>query len=274
MKNIITPLIVIAATVFVPSLCPAAELVLIKGGQFTMGSPADEPWRKKDEAQHHVTLRDFYIASHEVTQEQYKELTGSEPGAFTGANLPVENVTWFEAVQYCNALSQKEEMTPAYTVSGAGDAMTVTWDRSANGYRLPTEAEWEYAARAGTGTPFNTGENITPDQANYYSTYPYYEDGPRGPYRERTVPVGSFKPNAWGLYDMHGNVWEWCWDRYGLYAPEAQTDPAGPAEGTFRVNRGGGWNDFGKHIRSAYRAAHIPSNRTFNIGFRVARDAG
>lgn len=277
MKNLIAPCIILAAFLVAPSLCQAAELVRIKGGQFLMGSPAGEPWRKKDEAQHSVTLRDFYIARYEVTQAQYRELTGSEPGTFKGTDLPVENVTWFEAVQYCNALSQKERLTPAYTINGAaggsGGGMTVTWDRGANGYRLPTEAEWEYAARAGTNTPFNTGENITPDQANYYSTYPYHEDGPRGPYRERTVPVGSFQPNAWGLYAMHGNVWEWCWDRYGAYSPEAQTDPAGPAEGTFRVNRGGGWNDFAKHIRSAYRAAHTPSNRTFNIGFRVARNA-
>lgn len=272
MKNFFVPLIISAAAVFSPALCPAAELVLIKGGTFTMGSPAGEAWRKKDETQHRVMLRDFYIGRHEVTQEQYKELMGSEPGMFKGSNLPVENVTWFEAAQYCNALSKKEGLTPAYAVSGSGDTMTATWDRNANGYRLPTEAEWEYAARAGTGGPFNTGGNITPDQANYYSTYPY-EDGPRGLYRERTVPVGSFQPNAWGLYDMHGNVWEWCWDRYGAYPSEEQTCPAGPSEGAFRVNRGGGWNDFAKHIRSAYRAAHSPVNKTFNIGFRLARNA-
>lgn len=292
MKTSLIPIIMAAAVFFAPALCQAAELmrtsktelVLIKGGTFTMGSPGDESWRKKDETQHQVTLRDFYIGSYEVTQEQYKELMGSEPGMFKGSNLPVENVTWFEAVLYCNALSQKEGLTPAYTVSGSGEAMTVAWDRSANGYRLPTEAEWEYAARAGTTTPFNTENSVSPEEANYYGHYPYMIEGnyfsqgkldtKPGRYRETTVAVGSFSPNKFGLYDMHGNVGEWVWDYYGPYPTEAQNDPAGPGEGTFRVNRGGGWNDFAKHLRSAYRAAFSPYNKTFNIGFRLARNAG
>ncbi|MDL2315594.1 formylglycine-generating enzyme family protein [Desulfovibrio sp. OttesenSCG-928-A18] len=291
MKTILIPTIIAAAVFFVPALCQAAELVrtskteivLIKGGTFTMGSPADESWRKKDETQHQVTLRDFYIGRYEVTQEQYKDLMGSEPGMFKGSNLPVENVTWFEAVLYCNALSNKDGLTPAYTVSGSGEAMTVAWERSANGYRLPTEAEWEYAARAGTTTPFNTENSISPEEANYYGHYPYMIEGnyfsqgkldtKPGRYRETTVAVGSFSPNKFGLYDMHGNVGEWVWDYYGSYPTEAQTNPAGPGEGTFRVNRGGGWNDFAKHLRSAYRAAFSPFNKAFNIGFRLARNA-
>ena len=157
-------------------------------------------------------------------------------------------------------------------ISGSGDERSVVWNRDADGYRLPTEAEWEFACRAGTTTPFSTGENVTVDQANYYGTYPY--DGyPSGQYRSRTVPVGSFAPNRWGLYDMHGNVWEWCWDWYGPYADGAAADPTGAASGTYRVNRGGGWNDFGRHLRSAYRAAYPPANKTFNLGFRLARNA-
>jgi formylglycine-generating enzyme required for sulfatase activity len=156
-------------------------------------------------------------------------------------------------------------------ISGSGAALAVSWDRNANGYRLPTEAEWEYACRAGTTTPFSTGGNITVSQANYHGQNPY-NNAPGGEYRERTMPVGSFAPNAWGLHDMHGNVWEWCWDRYGGYPDENGTDPAGPSEGNFRVNRGGGWNDFGQHLRSAYRAVHPPGNKTFNLGFRVARN--
>lgn len=161
---------------------------------------------------------------------------------------------------------------PRPIINGSGANITVIWNRQANGYRLPTEAEWEFASRAGTKTPFHTGENITVDQANYYGRYPY-NNAPSQPYREKTVPVGSFAPNAWGLHDMHGNVWEWCWDLYGEYASGEQVNPSGPTEGSFRVNRGGGWNDFGRHLRSAYRAAHPPVNRTFNLGFRVARNA-
>lgn len=273
MKKLIALLFFPAAAFFAPALCLAAELVLIKGGQFTMGSPTSEFRHGKDEVRHNVTLEDFFIGTYEVTQKEYREVMKVEPGNFRGDSLPVENVTWFEAVQYCNDLSKRAGLAPVYVITGSGDAMTVTWNRGADGYRLPTEAEWEYACRAGTSTPFNTGENITTDQANYYGTYSY-KDAFRGQYRDSTVPAGSLPPNAWGLHEMHGNVWEWCWDWYGEYAEDHQTSPTGPTEGTYRVNRGGGWNDFGRHLRSAYRAAHTPSNRTYNIGFRVARNAG
>lgn len=269
----------------VPSLAGAAQssMIRIKGGTFSMGSPEDEPWRKKDETRHRVTLADFYLGTHEVSQEQYKDLMGSEPSTFKGSDLPVETVTWFEAIQYCNALSQKEGLTPAYAISGSGDGMAVAWNRSANGYRLPTEAEWEYAARAGTTTPFNTEGSISPEEANYYGRYPYMiednyfsqeklETRP-GRFRDTTVAVGSFPPNQLGLYDMHGNVGEWVWDYYGVYTTESRTDPAGPTEGKLRVNRGGGWNDYAKHMRSAYRSAYPPASRMHNIGFRVARSA-
>jgi formylglycine-generating enzyme required for sulfatase activity len=250
----------------------SGDLLLIKGGTFIMGSPGSEALRQKEERLHRVTISDFYMGKHEVTQKEYREIMNIRPGNFQGDALPVENVTWFEAIQYCNERSKKEGLTPAYGMTGSGETLSVSWNRDANGYRLPTEAEWEYACRAGTATPFNTGNNIGTGQANYYGTYPY-KDAPRGEYRERTLPVGSFAPNAWGLHDMHGNVWEWCWDRYGEYSVGEQKDPDGPPEGSYRVNRGGGWNDFGRHLRSAYRAAHPPINRTFNLGFRVVRNA-
>lgn len=184
-----------------------------------------------------------------------------------------------DAIHYCNARSEKENLTPAYTVDG----QNVTWDRSANGYRLPTEAEWEYACRAGTTTPFNTENSISAEEANYYGHYPYeIEDNyfsqdnlstKPGEYRQTTVAVNSFSPNKWGLYNMHGNVSEWVWDYYGAYNTEAQTDPAGAESGTLRVYRGGGWNDFAKNIRSAYRATLEQNKGSFNIGIRLVRNA-
>ena len=248
------------------------EMTLINGGTFEMGSPDSEHRRAKDEIRRSITLPSFYLGTREVTQKEYRKLMGNTPSQFKGDDLPVENVSWYDAVTYCNARSAAEHLTPAYAIRGEGSSRTVTWNREANGYRLPTEAEWEYACRAGTTTPFSTGENVTVDQANYYGTYPY--DGyPAGRYRSRTVPAGSFAPNPWGLYDMHGNVWEWCWDWYGAYDGNSLENPAGAASGTYRVNRGGGWNDFGRHLRSAYRAAYPPENKTFNLGFRLARNA-
>jgi formylglycine-generating enzyme required for sulfatase activity len=250
----------------------ADDFILIKGGAFTMGSPAQELDRIADEVQHRVTLVDFYLAKSEVTQREYRALIGNNPGNFQGDNLPVEQVTWFDAVRFCNARSAREGLTPAYTINGEN----VLWNKNANGYRLPTEAEWEYACRAGTATPFNTGNNISDTDANFMNHYGYNTDASGrviGGYRQKTTPINSFKANPWGLFDMHGNVWEWCWDWYGEYGTAAQTNPQGAASGTLRVNRGGGWNDFPKHIRSAYRAATPPDNASFNIGFRLARNA-
>lgn len=205
---------------------------------------------------------------------------GENPSSFSGDDLPVENVSWLDAVAYCNARSTQEGLTQAYVVDG----QDISWDRSANGYRLPTEAEWEYACRAGTDTPFNTGTSISAEEANYWGHYPYLiEDNyfsqgnletKPGVYRQTTVAVGSFGPNALGLYDMHGNVGEWVWDWYGVYETEGQTDPTGPASGTRRVYRGGGWNDFAKNLRSAYRATLPPDSSSFNLGFRLVRNAG
>jgi formylglycine-generating enzyme required for sulfatase activity len=245
--------------------------VRINGGTFTMGSPANEPGRDDDEGpQHQVTVSAFYMGKYEVTQKEYQEVMGTNPSNFKGPNLPVENISWFDAVEYCNKRSQKEGLTPAYTISGAGNNLTVDWNRNANGYRLPTEAEWEYACRAGTTGPFNTGNNITTDQANYDGNHPYNNNA-KGTYRDKTTPVGSFAPNPWGLYDMHGNVYEWCWDWYGSYPSGAQTDPVGAVTGTYRVARGGGWYSNGQNLRSARRSFDGPLNGGSILGFRLVR---
>lgn len=253
--------------------------VLIKGGSFAMGSPEDEPWRSADESQHNVTVSDFYMSPYEVRQSEYAAVMGSNPSSFSGDDLPVENVSWLDAIAFCNALSERENLTPVYKINGE----TVTWDRSANGYRLPTEAEWEYACRAGTVTPFNTETSISPEESNYYGHYPYeIEDNyfsqgnlttKPGEYRQTTVAVDSFSPNAWGLYNMHGNVSEWVWDYYSAYDTAANADPTGPETGTRRVYRGGGWNDFAKNMRSAYRATLPEDKGSFNLGIRLVRNA-
>ena len=266
-------LFVLAAS---PRPCPAVEMVAIPGGEFLMGSPEKEIRHGKDETQHRVKIAPFLLAKHEVTQAEYREIMGENPSHFQGDELPVENLSWFEAAAFCNALSAKEGLEPAYEMTGEGDdPQKVRWNRAAGGYRLPTEAEWEYACRAGSATPFNTGGDIKDSQANFYAHYSYKNESPRivGGYRETTLPPGSFPANAWGLFDMHGNVWEWCWDWYGPYPASDQNNPAGPESGQFRVHRGGGWNDFAKHIRSAYRAAQMPENPSYNVGLRPARNA-
>jgi formylglycine-generating enzyme required for sulfatase activity len=242
--------------------------VRINGGTFLMGSHSSEAERSDREGpQHKVTVSAFYMGKYEVTQAKYESVMGTNPSRFTGSNLPVESVTWNDAVKYCNRLSQREGLTSAYQISGT--IVTCNWN--ANGYRLPTEAEWEYACRAGTTTPFNTGNNITTNQANYDGNYPY-KGNPAGTYREETTAVGSFAPNAWGLYDMHGNVWEWCWDWYGSYSSGAQTNPRGPVSGSNRVRRGGGWYGDGRSLRSAGRSYDYgPSNGLSNLGFRLVR---
>jgi formylglycine-generating enzyme required for sulfatase activity len=244
-----------------------ARFASIPGGRFIMGSPASESGRKDDEVQHTVNISGFYLGKYEVSQQEYETLMGSNPSHFKGPKLPVENVSWYDAVQYCNALSRKEGLSPAYTVRGD----SVTWDKTADGYRLPTEAEWEYACRAGTATPFSTGAAIKSDQANYNGEKPYL-DTPAGTYRETTTEAGSFAANPWGLYDMHGNVWEWCWDWQGSYPQTAVTDPAGAPSGVNRIERGGSWLSDGFYLRSAARAGIQPANRNIFLGFRVGRN--
>ena len=255
------------------------NFVLIKGGSFQMGSPESEAWRSADETQHTVTVSDFYMSRYELTQKEYEEITDKNPSNFNGENLPVENISWLDAVAYCNARSEKEGLTPVYAIDG----QNVSWDRSANGYRLPTEAEWEYACRAGTTTPFYMENSPSTEDANYYGHYPYEIENnyfsqsnlqvKPGEYRQTTVPVDSFSENPYGLYNMHGNVSEWVWDYYGDYSTDEQMNPVGPASSTLRVYRGGGWNDFAKNMRSAYRATLEQNKGSFNLGIRLVLNA-
>lgn len=253
-------------------------LLLVEGGTFQMGSPDTEEQREEDEKEHAVTVDDFYLSPYEITQQEYERVMKENPSNFKGKNLPVENVSWYDTIEFCNRLSEEQNLTPVYKIDGDN----ISWDLSANGYRLPTEAEWEYAARAGTTTPFNTETSISDSEANYYGHYPYgieenyfsqenLETQP-GEYRETTLKVGSFEPNKWGFYDMHGNVREWVYDYYGEYDTENTNNPTGPTTGTLKVNRGGGWNDYAKHLRSAYRSSLPPEQSDSNLGFRIARN--
>ena len=230
-----------------------------------MGSPENEMGRHMtDESpQHRVTVSSFYISKFEVTQTEYEQIMGVNPSQHKGEDLPADSVTWLNAVDYCNRRSVAEGLTPAYTIDGNN----VTWNREANGYRLPTEAEWEYACRAGTTTPFYSGDNV--DDAGWH----------RGnTMRDRmrsTFPVGQKIPNAWGLYDMHGNVLEWCWDWFAPYTAEPKVDPIGAASSPrgARVYRGGCWDYQAAWCRSAYRFGNRPTFRMFYVGFRPARNA-
>jgi formylglycine-generating enzyme required for sulfatase activity len=177
-------------------------------------------------------------------------------------------ISWYDAVQYCDWLSAREGLRFAYTIQGE----QVTWNQDADGYRLPTEAEWEYACRAGTGTRFNTGDTITQNDANYNRNYAYNYSA-KGTYPQSTAAVGSFAPNDWGLYDMHGNVWEWCWDMAENYTVDEQHNPIGASAGMYRTIRGGGWSNYEQHLRSSNRDADSPATRTYYLGFRVSRFA-
>ncbi len=258
-----------------------AGYIRTEPGCFQMGSPANEPGRDNDEKRHRVCIsRAFYLKSTEVTQQEWQDLMGNNPSHFKscGGTCPLETVNWYEALAYCNALSRSEGLPECYTLSGcggkkAGNGMECEKVRfvglSCAGYRLPTEAEWEYAARAGTSTAFHTGRCISTDEANYNGNYPQ-EGCPKGKYREKTIAVGSLARNAWGLFDMHGNVWEWCWDWYGDYAGNA-SDPLGADAGSLRVLRGGSWDYFARLVRAAYRFWGAPGYRNYFLGFRPAR---
>ncbi len=242
------------------------KMMRIKPGEFMMGSPETEKMRGSDEALHKVVVsRTFYIGAAEVTQGQYAEIMGINPSHFKGYALPVESVNWYAAITFCNLLSEKENLPPAYEINSD----RVAWLNNSNGYRLPTEAEWEYACRAGTDGPFNTGKNLETTQANYNGIFPYAGHS-RGDYRKRTLPVRSFAPNRFGLYDMHGNVWEWCWDSYEKYTAQTGSDPFSKSESSERIARGGGWDSNAASCRSACRTKVTAGYGTEFIGFRIA----
>jgi len=227
------------------------KFVWIPPGTFMMGSPKEEEGRLDNETQHKVTLtKGFYMGVYTVTQEQWQEVMGNNPSRFKGEkNLPVDSVSGTDCQEFIKKLREK--------------------DKDKKAYRLPTEAEWEYACRAGTTTPFHFVETISTDQANYYGEV-VYGNGKKGVYRKKTTPVGTFPANAWGLHDMHGNVLQWCQDWYAAEYPKNDvTDPQGPEKGEERVLRGGSWNFLPVYCRSAVRCWNGPGRRFVIYGCRL-----
>jgi formylglycine-generating enzyme required for sulfatase activity len=241
---------------------------LVPPGMFLMGSPQSEqdditrtffggirPLFLAWETQHTVTLTEaFDLAKTEVTQAQYEALTGNNPSARKGADKPVEQVSWEQAQSFANELTKKRA------------------DRHL--YRLPTEAEWEFACRAGRPScqPFGIGDGraLSSREANFDGIYPY-GDADKGDYLKSTCRVGAYHANALGLYDMHGNVFEWCADRYGPYQVQELTNPTGPTGGGHRVCRGGGYSSYGWSCRAANRRKYAPAEQIMDLGFRLAR---
>ncbi|MBN1403840.1 MAG: SUMF1/EgtB/PvdO family nonheme iron enzyme [Opitutales bacterium] len=221
------------------------QMIWISPGRFAMGSPDFERYRENDEKQHRVMFtKGFWMGKYEVTQAQWQALMGTNPSNFAsvGPNAPVDSVSWAEAMAFCRKLTEIER---------AAGRIPAGYE-----YSLPTEAQWEYAARAGSDDPYSGGS------LQRIGWYAGNADG-------RTHPVGQKQPNAWGLYDMQGNVWEWCYDWYGEYPEHAVTEPAGPASGSKRINRGGGWMDHMSFCRVAYRGSEAPTRINSNVGFRV-----
>jgi len=263
------------------------EMVRVAGGSFQMGNPNRDVGRDNERPVHTVTLTGFSISKYPVTQEQYAAVMGSNPSLFDGTEgrepadgevqkrRPVENVTWYDAVDFCNALSVKEGLSPYYTIdkenkdpnnSNSYDNIkwTVTPNAGANGYCLPTEAQWEYAAKGGDGSPGNymySGSNTAGSVA-------WYGDALSG----KTHEVGRRVPNGLGIYDMSGNVWEWCWDWIENYSNDERTDPQGAVSGSFRMMRGGSGVSPAASTRSAYRGLGLAPHERYNdVGFRLAR---
>ena len=268
--------------------------VAIPAGTFTMGSPENEPFRLPIETQHEVTLtRSFAMKKTEVTQAEWFAVMGTSPSYFSacGDDCPVERVSWYDALAYCNKLSEDEGLTPCYTLTGCTGTGTVgggcaegpTWctdgytctsvsfaGLDCEGYRLPTEAEWEYAARAGTSTATYNGD-INADDCYATSTVLesiawYYNNS-----NSTTHLVGEKTANAWGLSDMLGNIWEWTWDGYAAYPGGSATDPTGPESATYRGLRGGSWDYDARFERAARRFNYSPAGRYPGNGVRPAR---
>ena len=257
--------------------------VLIRAGTFLMGSPTTEAGRSSDETQHQVMLtRSFFMGKHEVTQGEFQARMGYNPSFFSGCgkNCPVEMVAWHEAAAYCNAASKAAKLAECFTCVGSGASVKCRVAAAYKGarysrclgYRLPTEAEWEYAYRAGTTTAFynggitQSGFGCAPLDPNADAIAWYCVNTQMQP-----RPVGGKKPNAWGLYDMAGNVWEWVYDRRAAHEKQTAMDPVGAVTGDARVFRGGSWYGRAYSLRAAHRTCGVPAYRSSNLGFRVVR---
>ena len=236
----------------------AKEMVRISAGEFMMGThDKDEDADDDERSRHKVILtRDFMIGKYPVTQALWESVMSSNPSRFKGANRPVEQVSWFDVVEFCNKLSEKEGLESVYTING--NDVTCNW--SSKGYRLPTEAEWEYSARGGEYHKYSGSEHV--DEVAWHSMNSGRE----------THLVGQKKPNGFGLHDMSGNVWEWCWDCKGEYSTQDATNPIGPQNGQYRVYRGGGWRDIAKFVRVSYRACKFPIFKYYGLGLRLTRN--
>ena len=240
------------------------DLVLITAGTFRMGNTGTYSGQSGENPVHQVTItRAFLMGKYEVTQAEWKAVMGSNPSYFKGDSLPIEEVSWYDAVEFCNKLSIMEGLDTCY--SGSGSSIICDWN--ANGYRLPTEAEWEYACKSGTETDFYTGDltntGCTPLDANLDRAGWYC-----GNSDDKTHPVGGKEPNAFVLYDMHGNVWEWCWD---YYIKSPYPNPREPANGSVHITRGGCWKYNSERLRSSTRYTVFSVLYCFGIGFRLAR---
>lgn len=239
------------------------EMVELPGGTFRMGSPQDDEQAYSDEQpQHLVTVSGFAMSRCTVTRQLYRAVMGAGPRQWEreagDAQLPANYLNWLDAVEFCNQLSIRQGYTPCYRRTGD----TVHWDQEADGYRLPTEAEWEYAARAGTTTRWVCG-----DEPSDLAAYAWFGEGLDG----QPHPVGTKRANPWGLYDMAGNVWEWCWDWYGAYVAAVTPDPVGPPTGAWRVLRGGAFWRVARFVRSARRNRVEPEHRNVVFGVRIVR---
>lgn len=231
------------------------EMIYVAPGSFTMGSPETEDGHEGDETQHRVTLtKGYWLGKYEVTQRQWESVMGENPSRFKGSDRPVEQVSWED----CQRFIAKVDAAARQQFGG--------------GARLPTEAEWEYACRAGTTTAYSWGNALNGDKANCDGNNPC-GTAVKGRYRQETADVGSYSPNDWGFYDMHGNVYEWCNDRYGSYGGDA-TNPTGAASGEDRVLRGGSWFSLARFCRSARRLGNGPGYRNYFYGFRLCCSAG
>ena len=247
-----------------PPLLEPLEMVELSGGTFRMGSPdTDAEAHESEKPQHEVTVSAFAISRYPITRELYRKLSGTSPQSWQRDSddnrLPANDVSWCEAVSFCNALSQQVGLQPCYRIEGTH----VAWDTNADGYRLPTEAEWEYACRAGTTSRWFFGNDPTA-----LDRYAWFADNSNN----EVHPVGEKAPNPWGLHDMSGNVYEWCWDWYDTYRAEAVMDPLGPESGDSRVLRGGSaWDVDPRVLRSAGRVRIEPELRRAVVGFRCVR---